>query len=39
MAPIGQGQPIMVWPGVMWNPMGRQCEINDCKAEAYQICN
>lgn len=35
----GAAQPIMVFPGVFWPSLGKPCEINNCGAPAYNVCN
>ena len=32
-------QPVMVFPGIMWTPLGKTCEINNCQQEAYKHCD
>ena len=30
---------VMVFPGVMWSPIGKPCEINNCGSPAYKLCD
>ena len=32
-------QPVMIFPGIIWNPIGKSCEIENCGSEAYKICD
>ena len=32
-------KPITVFPGVVWSPIGKPCEIDECGELAYRICD
>ena len=33
-----QNQPVKIFEGVIWHPLGKTCEIEGCDKEAYTTC-